>query len=60
MPEEFNKLYQNLGKCDDKQQYKAMIEAAMVPTYEGCTNNSPIKYNPFMSTKEPSAIKTTP
>ena len=35
------KLYQHTGKCDGQQQYKDIIEAAMVSTSERFTNNSP-------------------
>ena len=57
MSGKIKKLYKNAGKCDDKHQYKAVIEAAMVSTPEGCTNNSPIKPNPYVCTKDPSARK---
>ena len=30
------------GKCDDQQQYKAIIEAAMVSTPEGFYDKSPM------------------
>ena len=36
-----NKLYKHAGKCDDQQQFKDILEAAMVSTPEGFTNNSP-------------------
>ena len=37
-----NNLYENAGKCDEQQQLKDIIEATMVSTPEGFTNNSPI------------------
>ena len=36
------KLYKTAGKCDDKQQYKVILEEAIVPTPEECTTNSPV------------------
>ena len=53
-----NKLYKHVGKCDDQQQFKDIIEAAMVCTPEGFTNNSPI--SPMKSTpvKKPRARKS--
>ena len=35
-----------------------MIEAALVSTPEGCTNNIPMIHNPSVSTKKPIAIKS--
>ena len=34
------KLYKHAGKCDDQQQLKDILEAAMVSTPEGFTDNS--------------------
>ena len=34
------RLYKYFGKCDDKQQYKSILEAAMVYTPDGPTSNS--------------------
>ena len=34
------KIYQYDDKCDDQQQFKDIIEAAMVYTPEGFTDNS--------------------
>ena len=36
-----NKLYKHAGKCDDQQKFKDIIEADMVSTPEGFTNNTP-------------------
>ena len=33
--------YQHAGKCDDQQNLKDIIDAAMVSTPEGVTYNSP-------------------
>ena len=35
-----------------------MVEAELVSTPEGCTNNSPITPNPYISTNNPSAGKS--
>ena len=55
--ENIKKLYKQAGKCDDQQQFKDILEADMVSTPEGFTNNSPI--SPMTSTlvKKPSALK---
>ena len=36
------KNYKKSGKCDNQQQLKDIIEAAMVSTPEGFTDNIPI------------------
>ena len=35
------KIYQYAGECDDQQQFKDILEDAMVSTSKGFTNNSP-------------------
>ena len=40
-------------KCDDQQQYKTILEAVMVSTTEGCTDNSPMTPNQYYPTKKP-------
>ena len=52
------KLNKTAGKCDYQQQYKAIIEAEMVATPEGCTKNSPITPHPSVSTKTTNARKS--
>ena len=37
-----NKLYKRSGKCDNQQQLKYILDADMVSSSEGFTNNSPI------------------
>ena len=49
--ENIKKLYKYYGKCEDQQQYKDIIEAAMVPTPEGFTDNSPISPGQYMTVK---------
>ena len=48
------KLYKQAGKCDDQQQFKDILEAAMVSNPEGFTND--ITISPITSTpvKQPS------
>ena len=53
--ENTEKLYKQAGKCDDQQQIKVVIEAAMVYTPEGFTNNSPISPMTSTPTKKPRA-----
>ena len=51
------RLYKQAGKCDDQQQFKDIIEAAMVYTPEAFTDNipmSPMKPTPF---KKPTTRK---
>ena len=52
------KLYKHADKCDDQQQFKDIIEANMVSTPEGFTNDIPI--SPMASTpaKKPSSRKS--
>ena len=40
--ENIKKVYKEAGKCDDQQQFKDIIVAAMVSTPWGFTNNSRI------------------
>ena len=35
------KIYQHAGKCDDQQNLKDIIDAAIISTLEGVTDNSP-------------------
>ena len=51
------KLYKQSGKCDNQQKFKDILEAAMISTPEGFTDNSPI--SPMASTpiKKPRARK---
>ena len=56
--ENIKKLYKQSGKCDEQQQFKDILEAAMFYTTEGFTDNSPI--SPMTSTpvKKPSVRKS--
>ena len=52
------KMYQHVGKCDDQQNFKDIIDADIVSTPEGVTDNSPnvpLKSAPL---KKPSASKS--
>ena len=40
--ENIKKLYTYAGKCDDQQQYKAIIEVELFSSLEIFTNNSPM------------------
>ena len=58
MSRRHQKIYKQAGKCDDKKKIKDILDAAMVSTPEGFTDNSPI--SPITSTpvKKPSARKS--
>ena len=48
-------LYKQAGKCDNQQQFKDIIEADIVSTSEGLTNNSPISTMTSTPVKKPRA-----
>ena len=52
------KIYQHSGKCDDQQKLKDIIEAAMLSTPEGFTDNSPNVPIPSTPVKKASASKS--
>ena len=56
--ENIKKIYKHAGKCDEHQQFKDILEAAMVSTTEGFNYDSPI--SPMASTpvKKPSYGKS--
>ena len=56
--ENIKKVYKKSGKCDDQQQFKYIIEDAMVSNPEGFTNNSPIPPRKSPPVKKPSAQKS--
>ena len=41
MYEQHQKIYQHADKCDDQQNLKDIIDAAILSTTEGVTDNSP-------------------
>ena len=53
-----NKLYNHADKCDDQKQLKDILDAAMVSTPEGFTNNSPRSTMTPTPVKKPSARKS--
>ena len=55
--ERIKKLYKSAGKCDDQQQYKSIIVAAIVSTPYGFTDNSKISPGPYVTVKYNSARK---
>ena len=52
------KIYQHAGKCDDQQNLKDIIDAAILSTPEGVTDNSPNVYMKSSPFKKPSARKS--
>ena len=50
--ENINKLYIYAGKYDNKQQYKAILEAAAVFAPKGLTKNSPMPSDMSMNIKK--------
>ena len=56
--ENIKKLYTSAGRFDDKQQYKTIIEAAMLSTTEGFTDNNPMSPGHYVTVINPSARKS--
>ena len=56
-PQNIKKLYKHAGKCDNQKQFKYILEASMVSTPEGLTDNIPISPTTPTPVKEPSARK---
>ena len=52
------KIYQHAGKCDDQQNLKDIIDAAILSTPEGVTDNSPNVHMTSTPVKKPSAGKS--
>ena len=52
------KIYQHTGKCDDQQNLKDIIDAAIIYTPEGVTDNSPNVHMTSKPVKKPSARKS--
>ena len=52
------KIYQPAGKCDDQQNLKDILEAAILFTTEGVTDNSPNVHLASSPVKKPSARKS--
>ena len=48
-------IYQHAGKCDDKQNLKDILEASILYTPEGFTDNSPNVHMTSSSVKKLSA-----
>ena len=51
-------IYQNAGKCDEQQNLKDILDAAMVSTPDGVTYNSPNVPMTSTPVKKPSARKS--
>ena len=56
--ENTKRLYTQSGKCEDQQQFKDILEAAMVYNPEGFTGNSHISPMKPTPVKKPSARKS--
>ena len=56
--ENIKKLYKQAVKCDNQQQFKDILEAAMVYTPEGFTINSTMSPRKSTPVKKPSARKS--
>ena len=52
------KIYQHAGKCDDQQNINNIIDAAILSTPEGVTDNSPNVHTTSKPVKKPSARKS--
>ena len=51
-------IYQHAGKCDDQQNLKDIIDAAILYNPEGFTDNSTNVHMPSTPVKKPSARKS--
>ena len=51
-------IYQHKGKCDDQHNLKDIIDAAILSTPEGVTDNSPNVQMASKPVKKPSARKS--
>ena len=52
------KIYEHTGKCDDQQNLKDIIDAAILSTPEGFTDHSPNVHTTSTLVKKPSARKS--
>ena len=52
------KIYQYAGKCNDKKNLKDIIDAAIISTPEGVTDNSPNVHMTSTPVKKPSVSKS--
>ena len=52
------KIYQHAGECDDQQNLKDIIDAAILSTPEGVIDNSPNVHMKSKPVKKPSARKS--
>ena len=51
-------IYQHAGKCDDKKNLKDVIDATILSTPEGVTDNSPNVHMTSKPLKKPNARKS--
>ena len=52
------KVYQNVGKCDDQKKLKDILEADLLSTPVGFTDNSPNVHMPSTPVMKQSASKS--
>ena len=52
------KIYQHAGKCDDQQNLKDILDAAIISTPEGVTDNSHNVHMTSTPVKKPSSRKS--
>ena len=58
MYENIKKIYKHAGKCDYQQNNKYILEASLLSTPEGFTDNSPNVHMTSSPVKKPSARKS--
>ena len=58
--ENIKKLYTSAGKCNDKPQFKAILEVSMVSNHDIFIYNSPMLHGPPIIFKKCSARKSLP
>ena len=46
-----NKLSNYFAKCDNKNQYRAILETAMISNLEGFTGNGPMLLSQYVNVK---------
>ena len=51
------KIYEHAGKCDDQKNLKDILEAVILSTPKGFTDNSPSVHMPSTPVKKPSDRK---
>ena len=57
MSRNIKKLYKYAGKCDDQQWFGAILEAVIIYTSEGLTDNNPMSLMTYVHLNTPSERK---